>query len=79
MGKGKRLKRQRKNRPPSENEIFNIFFSDEGLEELTDELYNELLNKGWSEEDLRFQKNRGNLYCRSRNSFFDDVGFFGDE
>jgi hypothetical protein len=78
MGKGKRLKSKRKNKPLSEKEIYNIFSGD-GLEELTDELYNELLSKDYKEEDLKFFKDQGFQYCRSRNSFFEPPHFMDDE
>jgi len=45
----------------------------EGNEELTDKIINELVSQGWPKSDLvEFQKN-GNKYNRSRNSIvFDD-------
>lgn len=78
MGKGKRLKRQRKEKQLTKSEIHGLF-SGEGLEELTNELYAELLSNGWKEEDLRFFQQRGSRYCRSRNSFLDKPHFMGDE
>ncbi|BBO89925.1 hypothetical protein [Desulfosarcina ovata] len=78
MGKGSRLKRQRKEKQLTDSEIYNLF-SGEGLEELTNELYEELLANGWKEKDLKFFQQRGSRYCRSRNSFLDEPQFMGDE
>ena len=74
MGKGKRVKSQRKIKTLSENEIYSNF-SGENLEEFTDELYEELLSKGFKEYDLKFFQKQGFHYCMSRNSFVDTPQF----
>ena len=78
MGKGKKLKNRSKTKPLSEKEIFKTFSGD-GLEELTDELFQELLSKDYKEEDLKFLQEQGFRYCRSRNSFFEPPHFMDDE
>jgi hypothetical protein len=50
-----------------DREIQQIFFGADS-EPLTEELIQELIAKGWPEEDLRVLAGEGQTYCRPRNS-----------
>ena len=59
----------------SEDEIEQIFFG-KGTEELTNQLVEELVGKGWERKRLVEYKKQGFRYNRKRNSMFDpDVHF----
>lgn len=71
MGKGKRLKAQRKL-----NQKLKSFLPGDD-EPLTEKLILELVQTGWEESQLRFfLKEGGYYYSRSRNSVY-EFGAFG--
>ena len=73
MGKGKRLKTDKKKLLDANNSDFNHqnfrqVFMGEGAEPLCECVIQELVSKGWPENDLRQMQKEGAFYSRYRNS-----------
>ena len=72
-GKLKKKKREKLSKD------FKHLFSRDGTEPITDELINELVEKGWSGEDLKKNRNKGGKYSRTRNSIIYPPDFGSSE
>lgn len=74
MGKGKRLKHKRKNEKLLKI-MADVFDSLTGsMEPLNETLIQELVQKGWNQEELHYLQSIGGEYCRERDSVFTDRG-----